>query len=226
MNKRTASWISFLLVAALAVMAAVLWDQLPDPMPSHWNAAGEVDDTMPKLPGTLFLIALPLLIMAVFRLIPVISPQGFRIDQFMGVLYLLQTVTVLFTAAVSAVVFLYAIGIEFDMTVIVTSGTGLLLIVIGNQLGKVRKNFFIGIRTPWTLASDEVWARTHRLGGWMMVVAGLIMCVGAIAGLALEYLIFAVVALVMIPVVYSYLAYRRIEGFRPDPEIDADNEKL
>lgn len=226
MNKRTANWTSYLVILSLAVMAAVLWDKLPDPIPSHWNAAGEVDDTMPKLPGTLLLIVLPLLIMGVFRLIPLISPQGFRIDQFMGVLYLLQTVTVLFTAAVSAVVLLYAIGIELDMTVIVTSGTGLLLIVIGNQLGKVRKNFFIGIRTPWTLASDEVWAKTHRLGGWLMVVAGVVMCIGAFAGLSIEYLIVAVVVLVLIPVVYSFVAYRRIEGFKPDPEIDPDRDQL
>jgi len=226
MNKRTANWISYLVILSLAVMAAVLWDKLPDPIPSHWNAAGEVDDTMPKLPGTLLLVVLPLLIMGIFRLIPLISPQGFRIDQFMGVLYLLQTVTVLFTAAVSAVVLLYAIGIELDMTVIVTSGTGLLLIVIGNQLGKVRKNFFIGIRTPWTLASDEVWAKTHRLGGWLMVVAGVVMCIGALAGLSIEYLIVAVVVLVLIPVVYSFVAYRRIEGFKPDPEIDPDRDQL
>ena len=226
MNKRTANWISYLVILSLAVMAAVLWDTLPDPIPSHWNAAGEVDDTMPKLPGTLLLVVLPLLIMGVFRLIPLISPQGFRIDQFMGVLYLLQTVTVLFTATVSAVVLLYAIGIELDMTVIVTSGTGLLLVVIGNQLGKVRKNFFIGIRTPWTLASDEVWAKTHRLGGWLMVIAGLVMCIGAITGLSLEYLVIAVVVLVLVPVVYSYFAYRRIEGFRPDPDVDPDKDQL
>lgn len=223
MNTRTANWLSLAFIVAVAALAAVLWPQLPDPMPSHWNAAGEVDDTMAKLPGTLLLVALPVFIVIVFRLIPAISPKGFRTDQFMGVVNFLQFVTVLFTAVVSVVVFLAAIGKDIDMPLIVISGTGLLLIAIGNQLGKVRKNFFIGIRTPWTLASDEVWARTHRLGGWMMVLAGAVMLVGGLFGLDPVYTVLPVVVLVLVPVVYSYFAYRQIEGFAPEADIEADD---
>ena len=226
MSTRTANMLSLVMVLALAVMAAVLWGRLPEPMPSHWNAAGEVDGTMPRLPGTLLLVALPLFVVLMFRLIPAISPKGFRTDQFTGVVNLLQVITVLFTAGVSAVVLLAAIGVNVDMPLVVTSGTGVLLIAIGNQLGKVRKNFFIGIRTPWTLASDEVWAKTHRLGGWMMVLAGVVMLAGGILGLSPILTFLPVVVLVLVPVVYSYFAYRQIEGFAPEAEIETDKDSL
>ena len=226
MNRRTADWLSYFFIVALAILAAVLWPRLPDPMPSHWNAAGEVDGTMAKVPGTLLLIALPVFVLIVFRIIPAISPKGFRTDQFMGVVNLLQVITVVFTALVSIVVLLAAIGVDLDMPLIVLSGTGLLLIAIGNQLGKVRKNFFIGIRTPWTLASDEVWAKTHRLGGWMMVLAGVVMLAGGLFGLSPIYTILPVTALVLVPVVYSYFAYRRIEGFVPEADTDGEGDRL
>jgi uncharacterized membrane protein len=101
---------------------------------------------------------------------------------------------------------------------------GLLLMVMGNFLGKVRKNFFLGIRTPWTLASDEVWAKTHRLGGWCFVVAGIFMAImGVITPPSgMPWVIGIIVAIALIPVVYSYIAYRRIEGFAPDPDIEEE----
>jgi len=97
-----------------------------------------------------------------------------------------------------------------------------LLMFVGNYMGKIRKNFFIGIRTPWTLASDEVWAKTHRLGGWCMVAAGLAMAAGAFADVVTDWIVLIVVGIVLIPVVYSYFAYRALEGFGPDPKINDD----
>ena len=98
---------------------------------------------------------------------------------------------------------------------------GLLFVVIGNFLGKVRKNFFIGIRTPWTLASDEVWSRTHRLGGWMFVAGGIVMIVGAFAGLPVLGVIAVVLAIALYPVLHSFLLYRRLEGFSAEADDDA-----
>ncbi len=113
-----------------------------------------------------------------------------------------------------------ALGAEHNVSTIVMVAVGVLFMFIGNFLGKVRKNFFLGIRTPWMLASDEVWAKTHRLAGWCFVIAGAIMAIGSVAGPRMEWVIIAVVTFALIPVVYSYFAYRRIEGFGPDPDID------
>jgi uncharacterized membrane protein len=113
---------------------------------------------------------------------------------------------------------------SIDISSFVFVAVGLLFMVMGNVLGKVRKNFFLGIRTPWTLASDEVWAKTHRLGGWCFVIAGILM---ALMGVimppsAMPWAFGVIVAIALIPVVYSYFAYRRIEGFAPDPDIDEE----
>jgi uncharacterized membrane protein len=95
-----------------------------------------------------------------------------------------------------------------------------LFVIIGNYLGKVRKNFFIGIRTPWTLASDEVWNRTHRIGGRLFMLSGVIIWLGALLRLPLSWTVGVAVGLVLIPVVYSYFLYRKIEGFESDDSDD------
>lgn len=91
-------------------------------------------------------------------------------------------------------------------------------------MGKVRKNFFIGIRTPWTLASDEVWSRTHRLGGKVFVLTGIFMIVNIFVRFPGQTLVVAIVAAALIPVIYSYVIYRRIEGFPTDAEDDPVDE--
>ena len=85
---------------------------------------------------------------------------------------------------------------------------------------RIRKNFFIGIRTPWTLASDEVWSRTHRIGGRLFILSGVIIWIGALLGLPLAWTVGVAVGLVLIPVVCSYFLYRKIEGFEAN---DADD---
>ena len=86
----------------------------------------------------------------------------------------------------------------------------------------MRKNFFIGIRTPWTLASDEVWARTHRLGGYLFVIAGVAMLVLPLFGIGVLAIVGASLIAGLGPVVYSFFAYRRIEGFGPDEPAGGD----
>ena len=104
-------------------------------------------------------------------------------------------------------------GLNVRINEMIIAGTGLLFVIIGNYLGKVRKNFFIGIRTPWTLASDEVWNRTHRIGGKLFILSGVVIWIGALLGLPLTWTVGVAVGLVFIPVVYSYFLYRRVEGF-------------
>ena len=96
----------------------------------------------------------------------------------------------------------------------IPAGVGLLLVVLGNFMGKLTKNFFVGIRTPWTLASDEVWLRTHRLGGKLFVLAGAGLFVAGLSGAGHVAILLAVVVAAGIPVAYSYVVYRKLEGFK------------
>ncbi len=219
MNTRIANIISIVGILALGAYVAWAYTGLPDPMPTHWNAAGEVDDYTKKAVGAPLLVGIPLFVFLVFKLIPVISPHGFRTESFTDVLNILMTASVVFACIIGVGVIRAAQDSNVDMSSFVFVAVGLLLVVLGNFLGKVRKNFFLGIRTPWTLASDEVWAKTHRLGGWCFVIAGIFMAIMGVAAPAVTWTIFVVIALALIPVVYSYLAYRQIEGFGPDPEI-------
>jgi uncharacterized membrane protein len=224
MSTRIANILSIVSMVLIGAYAAWMYPSLPDPMPTHWNAAGQADDFTSKAVGAPLLAATPLFIFIVFKLIPVISPRGFRTESFTNVLNILMTASVLFGCVIAVGVMHAARDASVDISSLVHVAVGFLLVVIGNFLGKVRKNFFLGIRTPWTLASDEVWAKTHRLGGWCFVVAGIFM---AIAGLAMPssrmpWVITVIVVIALIPVVYSYVAYRRIEGFAPDPEVDEE----
>jgi uncharacterized membrane protein len=223
MTTRMANIISAISVAALAAYAAWTYAGLPDPMPTHWNAAGEVNSTMSKPYGVAVLFSVPVFSWVLLRIIPVISPRGFRTEGFSDVVNVLMAVTVVFGSVIGIVALLTAQGALFNISDFVLGSVGVLLMLIGNYMGKIRKNFFIGIRTPWTLASDEVWAKTHRLGGWCFVLAGLMILGAAIAGINPDMIIGVVVAAALIPVGYSYFAYRSIEGFAPDPAAEEDD---
>jgi uncharacterized membrane protein len=218
MNNRTADWLSFALVCIPVALAAWLWPTLPDPMPSHWNAAGEVDGYMPKFQGVALLPLVAAGTWGLMKLIPLVSPKGFRTDTFANVMNIFQVTMVAFMALVAVLVLMAASGIDVRMNQMVFAGCGIMLAVIGNYLSKVRKNFFVGFKTPWTLASDEVWNRTHRLGGKLYVAAGVVMVIGSLFSVPSPLVIGLVITLGLYPMLHSYFLYRRIEGFKEAPE--------
>jgi uncharacterized membrane protein len=206
-----------LLVVVSAAFATVLYPRLPDPVPTHWNASGAADGFTPK-PWGAFLMPLVMAGVALLlAVLPRISPRGFALSPFARVYDVLQTAVVAFLAFVNAIALLTAAGVGLSMERWIFAGTGLLLAVVGNFLGKITKNFFVGVRTPWTLASDEVWLRTHRLAGKLFVVAGFVVFASSVAGGSVPLLIAPIALAAIVSVVASFIFYRRIEGFRGDP---------
>ena len=224
MNTRTANLICAAFIAALVAYVAYVFPGLPDPMPTHWDSAGNANGYMTRTSGAATLIAVPVFSILVFKIIPIISPRGYRTEQFSGVVNTLMVGVVIFGCVIAVVAIETALGANMNISKVVLIGVGLLLAFVGNFLGKTRKNFFIGIRTPWTLASDEVWIKTHRLGGWCLVGAGLLMVVAAFFDMKTDWTITIVVVAVLVPVIYSYFAYRALEGFAPDPEVEDDTD--
>ncbi len=157
-----------------------------------------------------FMMAGVALLLAV---LPRISPRGFALSPFVRVYDVLQTVVVAFFAFVNGVALLTAAGVRLSMDRWIFAGLGLLLAVLGNPLGKTTKNFFFGVRTPWTLASDEVWLRTRRLAGKLFVAAGLLVFAASLAGGSVPLLAAPIVLAGIVSVVASFVFYRRIEGF-------------
>ena len=218
MTTRVADILCFVFIATATSVAVYLYPSLPEQIPTHWNVDGEVDDFTAKPWGVIVMPAIAALSWAFMKLIQIVSPRGFRTDTFKGVVNVFQVVLVAFLSIVAVSVLLEAIGVDTHINNAVVLGTGLMFVVLGNYMGKVRKNFFIGIRTPWTLASDEVWARTHRLGGWLFVAGGIIVVIGAFTGMTVGWMATVIIAAALVPVAYSFVVYQRVEGFHDDAD--------
>ena len=145
--------LALVLVVAAFLMTAVLYGRLPEQIPSHWNLRGEVDSYSAKPFGPFALPGVMAGLFLLFLALPAISPRGFRFESFRAVWGIFQSAILGFLFLIHALVLLSAMGRPVDMTRGVEAGVGLLLAVLGNFLGKVTRNFFVGIRTPWTLAS-------------------------------------------------------------------------
>ena len=141
-----------------------------------------------------------------------LSPKQYRTDELVLYTALFQVLLTAFLCTIAVLVLLESLGHDTRLDRVIFAGIGLILMVVGGILGRVRKNFFLGIRTPWTMRNDEVWDRTHRLGGKMFMLAGLLLVINAFVRLDLRLTLPAVVVLMLIPVVYSWIIYRQLRG--------------
>ncbi|HTU71514.1 MAG TPA: SdpI family protein [Candidatus Baltobacteraceae bacterium] len=206
----------FGLVLALISVGLSAWSypHAPALIPTHWDAAGHANGYMPKLWGLSVQPALLIGLCVLMLALPKISPTGFRFGQSTDVLNLIVVAVMVVEFVVGVAVVRASVGMAAPSSGFVLVLVGSLFVIIGNYMGKVRKNFFLGIRTPWTLASDEVWLRTNRLAGWLFVLGGIVFIVsGVVSGNSTGVLIGVVSAIVAVPIVYSYVVYKRIEGF-------------
>ncbi|HCI81323.1 MAG TPA: hypothetical protein DHW02_16715 [Ktedonobacter sp.] len=205
-----------LIVATQILVSLVTYPFLPSIVPSHWNAIGQIDGYAPKV---LLAILWPLVSAASYSfliLMMSISPRlGFqRPEKTQAITQQLSLATLLFLLVIQLTATAIALGFHIDITFIISLGLSILLIFTGNYMGKLRRNYWAGIRTPWTIASDVVWERTHRFASWLFVGTGLV-------GIAMSFVpiahIWAMIALFIvvsvIPALYSYKIYRQ-QSFR------------
>lgn len=210
--------VSLFLLAAMLVVAGATWSVAPDSIPVHWGITGQPDRYGGKFEGLLGPPLLALGIYALLLLLPRIDPRYTHYNRFGGVYLVLRTLIVAFFAAIYGVVVLSARGVAVETGVAVPLIVGLLLMVIGNYLGKLRSTWFVGIRTPWTLSSEESWNKTHRLGGKIFVAFGLALAIASPFQAPWAFYAIAVlggVALTLL-VAYSYFVWRTDPGARSD----------
>lgn len=204
-------WPLWLWMAGLVVAGFLLYPILPDRVPSHWNFQGEIDDYSSRGFGAFFP---PLLCIGIYLLLlvtPLIDPKRENYSYFSGAYRFLRWGLVLFFTFLYAATIFAALGYPVDVGMIVKALVALLFIVIGNFMGQIRHNYFVGIKTPWTLANEEVWQRTHRMGGKLWVVAGIgSLFLAPIHTSWSAWLFFALIMVAaFIPIVYSYLLFRK-----------------
>jgi Predicted integral membrane protein len=200
------------LIIAAVVLSIAVYSRLPANIPKHWNAAGEIDGYAPKATGAFLIPAAMLVLAGVFAALPAISPSGFEIEQRSRAYRAIFLTILVFMLGLHVFILLSAMNMMRSSSVLLPLLLGALFVILGNYLPKVRRNFFIGIRTPWTLADEDVWFRTHRLGGVVFVVSGvLLMAVGPfLHGRAASIFLPGLVGLAaLILVVYSFVIYRR-----------------
>jgi uncharacterized membrane protein len=207
--------VTALALGASAYVSVFLYDRLPEQVPVHWNAAGQADGFVAKENSFLTFYVMPLAMVGVVGLtllLPWLSPKHFEIDRFRGTYgYIMFLVTALLGYLHLAILLGSVWGTPLDVTRLVLGGILLFLALIGNVLGKVRRNFWVGVRTPWTLASDAVWEATHRLAAWLMVAGGLLGLVALLLGVPFWWCFVLVMVFVLIPVPYSLILYKRLQ---------------
>jgi uncharacterized membrane protein len=210
-------WLALTLVGLTFVAPLLVYERLPDIVPIHWNARGEVDGWAPRTWGAFLLPGVSALITAILIAAPRISPRGFEMQAFSRIYAPLVAAVAAVMLYITIVVLQAALGADVSMDRHALAAAGLLIAFIGNYFGKTTRNFFLGIRTPWTLASDEVWERTHRVSGPLFVGGGLaLVACGLVGGLPAAVPLTVIAVIVIVPVAYSYAVWRRLERTRPD----------
>jgi uncharacterized membrane protein len=203
-------WVSLLFVALAFCVASLLYGQLPDPVPTRWGIYGEIVGLMPKPFGVFFLPFLSLLSCALLIAAPHLAPRGFSVASFQRVYPTLVAAITGFSLYMTVVALLASNDGILDRSR-VTAGAGVLLAVVGNYLGKVTRSF-MGICTPWTLANDVVWERTHRFAGRVFVAGGAIIFWLAIASPEQSVASLTILAMtILAPIVYSFVVWLRLE---------------
>jgi uncharacterized membrane protein len=200
------------LIVVVAIIASVLvYGNLPPSMPTHWNTDGDVNGWSSRAFGAFLIPVMLAFFWLLMRFVPRIDPRGQNFAKFRGAFEGMIIAFMLFLLGVHVIVLRAALGYHVQMQRVVPIAIGALFVVLGFFLPHTQPNWFVGIRTPWTLSSDVVWEKTHRLGGKVFVGAGFLIILAAmIAPASTHITMFALIAIsVGVLLVYSYREWKR-----------------
>jgi uncharacterized membrane protein len=204
-------WIPLLIVAVAIIASAIVYPKLPATVPTHWDMLGRPNGWASRVWGAWVIPVVMLLLWALMRVLPAIDPRGANYAKFGGTFEAIVISILLYMLGLHLVILRASLGYPVAMQRVLPIGVGILLVLIGNLLPRARPNWFIGIRTPWTLSSDRVWEKTHRVGGRAFVAGGLAILIAALV--MPEWVHYVLVGVVFVcslgAVLYSYIAWRR-----------------
>lgn len=213
-QKRWGVWDLVLVVMGLIPGAAaiLLYDQLPDPMASHFGVNGNVDGYQGKLSFLLLLGLLSAGLPILMKVTRFIDPKRDNYEKFNRAFEIIRFVTTAFFSIIFGFILIYNLGYQMNVQNFIMFMLGIMLIVMGNYVGQFRFNFLVGIRTPWTLTNEQVWRRTHRMAGPLWMITGVVslICAYLPGDIAVWLFGLALAVAVLLPMIYSYLLYRRI----------------
>lgn len=195
------------------LIGLLLWDRLPEQVPTHWGIDGEVDGWSSK---AVAVFVFPCILLGIHWLCVIVSSidpgsKNYHRKMITLVLWICPAISLL----IGSLIYAKVLGYDLDVEIVMPLLVGLMFIIVGNLLPKCRQSYTMGIKLPWTLASEENWNKTHRLSGKVWVIGGIVLMVTALWG-SFWLLMVVLAAMVLIPTVYSYLHYRNHEQNRQE----------
>jgi uncharacterized membrane protein len=212
MTTRLTTIIVLVLIVGATIAGAMLWNQLPDQMASHWDVNDQVNGYMSKFWGVFLMPLVTIVLFFLFLLIPNIDPLKANIAEFRGTFNLFIAFIIGFMVYIHVLTLRWNLGYtNLGIGKAMLPAMGLLFFIIGSMLRKAKRNWFIGIRTPWTLSSDNVWDKTHQLGATLFMISGVLAVIGGFFGgvVAFWSIMIPVLGTTVFLVVYSYVLYQR-----------------
>jgi uncharacterized membrane protein len=218
MDRRRLTVFSAIVIAAMAVVSAWAWLALPADaqVPIHWGPSGAPDGWAGKTIGLFLLPLVTIGIAALLWVIPVVEPRRANFEKSGKAYGAIWVAIIGLMAAIQLVAVAAALGWDIDMTLVALVGTGVVFVVIGNYLPKVRPNYMMGIRTPWTLTSDLAWDRTHRLGGRLFVVEGIVFILLGLVRPPAESFVVVLIGGIVLMLVFCFAYSYRV--WKTDPQ--------
>lgn len=212
MSTRYLSYISATIILAACLVGAVVYPRLPEQIASHWNVAGDADGYVGKFWGVFLLPVIMAVMYAVYLVIPRIDPLKRNIESFRSSYDVFWFWMFAFFGYLFGLTISWNLGLRFDFTAAMVPALATLLFVVGRVMEKSKRNWFLGIRTPWTLSSDAVWDKTHALGGRLFKAAAVVSLLGMVvpSSYVIVTTVVPVVLVAIVTVVYSYVQYKKI----------------
>ncbi len=211
-NKKTFALlgIKIWLVVAMLLTGWYVYDQLPEPTPRHRNIQGQVDWYWTKMGAILSIPLIVLAMITLFRFLPKIDPKKANYEKFKNTWESMQFVLIGFMAYTHFVSLFVILNPEYSINSFMLFGLGVLFALMGIYMGKIKHNFFVGIKTPRTIANENVRNKTHKFASWLWILSWLIFFGQAfIQKYILISFIVCIIITVIIPIIYSYLVFRK-----------------
>jgi len=204
-------WFGLVVAALGAAVSIWLYSRLPETVATHWNLQGTPDGYSSRFWAVVAMPLVTLGLTGLFNVLPKVDPKRENYAKFLDTYWLIANAVLVFTLVAHALILANGLGYTVRVDRLLPIGIGLLLAFLGNYLTRVEPNWFIGIRTPWTLSSDAVWRRVHRTAGWLFAIGGLVIAAGAFAPRSAFLPLFTITVVIAagIPVVQSYILWKR-----------------
>lgn len=204
-------WFGILVAAVTAAISVWAYPRLPPTVATHWGLDGTPDGYSSRLMAVSIMPLVLVFMTVIFNVLPKVDPRRENYARFLSSYWLIANAVIVFLLVAHAMIIASGLGFDVKIDRLMPLGVGLLFVFLGNYLTRVEPNWFVGIRTPWTLSSDSVWRRTHRTGGWLMVIGGLVLAASAFVPRPAFLVLFVatIVIVAVIPIVQSYVLWKR-----------------